>query len=504
VAARAAGWYTAPMRRPSSAILPALLLAAAALPAVEGIDPGTTSQNTLIAVGRWAQTSAAAPRGYGILDLPAWTLDKNHAWVLELGARGLTARTTTALQPALLWDAANARPTVYARELAQLAALGYQRAGNWLVAPTAAQARPVAGTGADIFYTLDATIPAGVDPANYLAARLTTAFGVRPDLRLAFPGLRADPYGVVTRSGLDHLTLLHRLAAPAPDAPAGWSFWGRGDGQRSEAAADASSGGYRSYGWTGAVGAVLARGGLCAGLALASGETRAEHLGACGLDLRSRYRDLVLGAAWTAGRFHLAGQASAGDARHQSERNLAITSVGNPRATALTAAAEGTGWTAGAGLEAGWTATVASCAITPAAALQYGYVTNPGFSESGGDELGLNLERQTQRSLAATLGGTVERPLALGACRLLPRLGLGWRRECYDDPAIITAAFAESPQERFAMAGLAPPRDQLVASLALTLAGLAHDHLAITLGYDGRYGDGSRSHAGVAGLSWGL
>ena len=72
-----------------------------------------------------------------VLDLSAqeWTLLKNDQWVKSVVERKMDVYVGSNPTWQNLWDAANARPTVFARELQQFTDAGYRWDGWYLRAP---------------------------------------------------------------------------------------------------------------------------------------------------------------------------------------------------------------------------------------------------------------------------------------------------------------------------------------------------------------------------------
>jgi len=74
-----------------------------------------------------------------VLNLPGdeWSIEANDAWVKSVADRGMYAYTASPLNFENLWDAAEGRETVYARELRQLTEqYGYKWDGDTLKPPS--------------------------------------------------------------------------------------------------------------------------------------------------------------------------------------------------------------------------------------------------------------------------------------------------------------------------------------------------------------------------------
>jgi hypothetical protein len=87
-------------------------------------------------LGRQVDTAVAKQwPGHNILDIPNWTLKKNDAFIQGIiDSRGKVYLGSPQTR-ATLWDAANNRATVFARELDQLRAAGYREVGDYMLPP---------------------------------------------------------------------------------------------------------------------------------------------------------------------------------------------------------------------------------------------------------------------------------------------------------------------------------------------------------------------------------
>lgn len=75
--------------------------------------------------------------GYRVLNDPTWTLARNDAWIAEGIANKQTFYLASPKTGNMLQTTGRfvGQPTVYARELQQLQAAGYQRIGDYMVHP---------------------------------------------------------------------------------------------------------------------------------------------------------------------------------------------------------------------------------------------------------------------------------------------------------------------------------------------------------------------------------
>jgi RHS repeat-associated protein len=90
----------------------------------------------IVVIGRQVDTAVAKNwPGHKILDIRDWTIVKNDEFIQSVIQNGQTVYIGSPQTRATLWDAANNRPTVFARELEQLRAAGYTQHGNYMVPP---------------------------------------------------------------------------------------------------------------------------------------------------------------------------------------------------------------------------------------------------------------------------------------------------------------------------------------------------------------------------------
>jgi uncharacterized protein RhaS with RHS repeats len=77
--------------------------------------------------------------GYNVLDTNRWNLNVNDAWVQGGIDRKSDFSLVSPRNSANLWDAANSRPKVYAREIDMLKKAGYVEIGDKMVHPSNAK-----------------------------------------------------------------------------------------------------------------------------------------------------------------------------------------------------------------------------------------------------------------------------------------------------------------------------------------------------------------------------
>lgn len=486
----------------AGAYIAAVILTPAAAQAqtpVAGLAAAAAPDTTIVALGRIADTLPAGARGYGVLILDDWTIEKNHDWILGVAARRLSTRTVSSPAPAQLWDAESARPTVYAQELAQLAALGYQRTGRWLIPPSARQRQGVAADAARAFAALPATVPAGADPALWLATTLGNAFGDRPDAAQAWPALRADLWGATARESLEQMD---DLLSPAPTDGVGTAT-GRphagatalsvaarqredegSRGWRSERAAARVEAGWRAGRWRFTAGAAAGRLDVRSdGSAPLRARGHASHLLARATRPFGAWR-LTLGAGWS-------------QVRWDGARHLRIASAGNDAATALTAAATPRAHVFAGTARAGWGAHRGRLRLHTGTTLRLARAGVGAFRESGADELTLAVAPLAVNAAAAGVDARL-------AWRhwIAPHLHAAWRHDVVRPSPRPIAEFVDTPGARLPDRTARAGRGRLAIEAGLSIAPprvrRLRLHAIAAIAHAGRY----TTHQLSAGGGW--
>jgi hypothetical protein len=100
--------------------------------------PPVPAKGNIVVIGSQEDTAVAKDwPGHDVLDLPngQWTIEKNDAWVAQAIARGATVYLASPQNQSTLWDSAENRERVYARELRQFLDAGYTQNGDYLLPP---------------------------------------------------------------------------------------------------------------------------------------------------------------------------------------------------------------------------------------------------------------------------------------------------------------------------------------------------------------------------------
>jgi hypothetical protein len=100
------------------------------------VKEGAGAVDDIYVIGRQVDTAVAKDwAGHKVLDLPNWTLAKNDEWVKGIVEQRARVYIGSPQTQKTLWDAANNRQTVFARELQQLRDAGYIKSGDYMLPP---------------------------------------------------------------------------------------------------------------------------------------------------------------------------------------------------------------------------------------------------------------------------------------------------------------------------------------------------------------------------------
>jgi len=100
------------------------------------LGAGAPKAGNTAVVGRLEDTAVARDwASHDVLNIPDWTITKNDAWVNAVIKNKQDVYVASPLTHRNLWDAANGRQTVLARELKMLTGAGYKWDGDYLRPP---------------------------------------------------------------------------------------------------------------------------------------------------------------------------------------------------------------------------------------------------------------------------------------------------------------------------------------------------------------------------------
>ena len=234
----------------------------------------------------------------------------------------------------------------------------------------------------------------------------------------------------------------------------GWTLWGRGLGMWANRPSEDGYLGVRQGGGGAAVGADgLLNSWLRLGVAMGVSRTDLSFS-------RANY-----GGDQEALHAGLYGQATFGEAFVRASVNYARLNNDTTRAVVLgsvngSAKADYDGDLFGAGLAAGYDWRFSpNWLLEPLAALEYQYVKEYSFTESGIGWLGYNIDDRDDDSFLSRLGVRLTRMIKTENWELLPRVGVAWRHQFATSSPSLTASFLDYSAQGFSVEGAAPVGD---------------------------------------------
>jgi outer membrane autotransporter protein len=144
-------------------------------------------------------------------------------------------------------------------------------------------------------------------------------------------------------------------------------------------------------------------------------------------------------------------------------------------------------------LGAGYAHPLGAWAVGPVGALQYVYLAENSFQETGAGSLNLSVAARDTNALVSELGVRVSGTVKTPAGSLIPDLSLLWRYDFDLDDRVLTTTYAGAPGMAFSIAGQPPSRHGLVVRPGLTF--LHPAGVSTTLRYAGQFQNTFESHA---------
>jgi uncharacterized protein with beta-barrel porin domain len=135
--------------------------------------------------------------------------------------------------------------------------------------------------------------------------------------------------------------------------------------------------------------------------------------------------------------------------------------------------------------------------LEPFAALQYTYMVEEGFQESGAGGINLRIADRHVNSLIGEVGLRMSGSLEGRYGRLVPEISASWNYDFHVDDQRIDASFADIPGSTFSIPGQEVGRH--TARLGAGLSFLGQKGLSASLQYDGEFSQSERGH-GVFGF----
>jgi len=201
-------------------------------------------------------------------------------------------------------------------------------------------------------------------------------------------------------------------------------------------------------------------------------------------------------ASYASGGFYADGLVQAGAAWNRLVRKIEFGSIATrPQGTYVS-------FLFGGSLTTGYDWSFGKLKAGPVATLDYGYVSVPGFAETGDAELGLTVRGFSGNSLKTGLGAKVSGTFTVGEkTAVSPDVSLRWGHEFLNDSQNIKARFNGSPTSSFSAKTGDPGRDSLLVDAGVSVG--VSDSTKLYLRYSGQlFGQGSRSQAGAVGVRY--
>jgi len=202
-------------------------------------------------------------------------------------------------------------------------------------------------------------------------------------------------------------------------------------------------------------------------------------------DIESYFGSLYTG--WYRDAFYLESVLTYGSQAYDNKRNVV---VGATRYTAhsdhdgnLYSAYLGSGYNFG---DDGWN-------VGPFVSLEYLYLDEDGFEESGAGVLNLIVDDRQTDALISQLGVRASSYVETGVGALIPELSLAWLYDFDIDDRVITSSFAGASGDAFSITGQEVEQNGVVVGAALTL--MQVNGIESSLTYSGEFRDGYDAHA---------
>ena len=190
-------------------------------------------------------------------------------------------------------------------------------------------------------------------------------------------------------------------------------------------------------------------------------------------------------------RAYLEGIFSYGRQQYDNERNLLIGSL------VRTARSDHDGDAFSVFAEGGYDFDYREWTVSPFASLQYIYLDEGAFGESGAGAVSMLVDGRTTDSLVSELGLRLRRAFKTKTGSLVPELSLGWKYDFDIDDRDITASFVGSPGAAFTISG--QDFDDHSAVLRAGLTFMHKSGFSTSLEYNGEL-RGDYSAHGIMGM----
>jgi len=195
--------------------------------------------------------------------------------------------------------------------------------------------------------------------------------------------------------------------------------------------------------------------------------------------------------SWFTGRYYLDASISYGYQEYDNTRNVTIGAIER------TATSDHDGSIFSGYLEGGYNFSFGRWMLGPFAALNYLYLDEDGFTESGAGSLNLSVDDRQTDALLSQLGAVVAGRLTYENFELMPELRLAWKYDFDIDDQVITSSFAGAPGAKFSIDSQDVERNGLLFEAGATL--FHKNGLSIPIKYAAEFRDGYTAQ-GILGL----
>jgi outer membrane autotransporter protein len=195
--------------------------------------------------------------------------------------------------------------------------------------------------------------------------------------------------------------------------------------------------------------------------------------------------------SWFTERYYLDASLSYGYQEYENNRNVTVGAIHR------NANSDHDGSIFSGYLEGGYNVSFGRWMLGPFASLNYLYLDEDGFTESGAGSLDLSVDDRQTDALFSQLGTVVAGRLAYENFELMPEVRLAWKYDFDIDDQVITSAFAGAPGVKFSIDGQDVERNSLVVEVGATL--FHKNGLSIPVKYAAEFQDGYTAQ-GILGL----
>ncbi|MEA1947231.1 MAG: autotransporter domain-containing protein [Thermodesulfobacteriota bacterium] len=324
-----------------------------------------------------------------------------------------------------------------------------------------------------------------------------------PEFNEAFAGLSPDTYNNSTRTTINSTqqsvktiqqrmhSLRGSLKFSAADTRPGYGVWLHGLVQQGDQDGEDGYTGYDYDLYGGTLGADrLLNDHMLIGISL--GAWRAD------IDFENNMGDSDVDAfvgslygSWFTERYYLDASLSYGYQEYDNTRNITIGAIER------TATSDHDGNIFSGYLEGGYNYSFGRWMLGPFGTLNYLYLDEDGFTESGAGSLNLSVDDRQTEAMFSQLGAVVAGRLTYENFELMPELRLAWKHDFDIDDQVVTSVFVGAPGVKFSIDGQDIERNSLMVEVGATL--LHKNGLSVPIKYAAELRNGYTAH-GVLGL----